>query len=336
MFLADLWYFALPSKRLKPGRTVGVTLLGEPLLLGRARDGRAFALAGLCPHRGVPLSHGRFDGGEIECCYHGWRFNTEGRCTTIPSLIDEDGADLSRIHVKRYPCREVQGNLWVYFGKESAALPELPIVPEIGECRPRIFEDMLFACNLDQAAVGLMDPAHRAFVHGSGWWRRAEAMRERACQVEPIELGWRVGRHKTSDGYGLLGREATAEISFRLPGVRVEHVKAGGRVLCHLTALTPVSESETRVNHAVYWTAPGLSALKPAIRASVRRMLREDRRILELQQVGLKHGPELMLIGDADVQAKWYYALKDGYAAARELGQSFRNPLKERSLAWRG
>ena len=118
--------------------------------------------------------------------------------------------------------------------------------------------------------------------------------------------------------------------------MRVEHVKAGGRVVCHLTALTPVSESETRVNHAVYWTAPGLSVLKPAIRASVRRMLREDRRILELQQAGLKHGPELMLIGDADVQAKWYYALKDGYAAARELGQSFRNPLKERSLAWRG
>ena len=53
---------------------------------------------------------------EIECCYHGWRFAADGRCTAIPSLVEGQEFDLGRIAVPRYPAREVQGNIWVYFG----------------------------------------------------------------------------------------------------------------------------------------------------------------------------------------------------------------------------
>src|SRR5437762_100035 len=62
-------------------------MLGEPVLLGRDEAGAVFALRDICPHRGMPLSAGNFDGGEIECCYHGWRFAPDGRCTAIPSLV---------------------------------------------------------------------------------------------------------------------------------------------------------------------------------------------------------------------------------------------------------
>ena len=85
-FLRDIWYFALPSAELKPGAMRPKTLLGEPILLGRAGDGTVFAMRDICPHRGIPLSDGRLDRDEVECCYHGWRFGTDGRCTAIPSL----------------------------------------------------------------------------------------------------------------------------------------------------------------------------------------------------------------------------------------------------------
>src|SRR5690606_651066 len=87
-FLRNIWYFALPSTALRRGRMTARRLLGEPLLFGRAADGTPFALRDVCPHRGIPLSYGRFDGAEIECCYHGWRFDTGGRCTAIPSLVE--------------------------------------------------------------------------------------------------------------------------------------------------------------------------------------------------------------------------------------------------------
>src|SRR5476649_2252562 len=78
--LREVWYFALSGRLLKPGRTMAKTLLGEPLVIGRDAAGKTFALQDLCPHRGMPLSCGRFDGGELECSYHGWRFSTGGAC----------------------------------------------------------------------------------------------------------------------------------------------------------------------------------------------------------------------------------------------------------------
>ena len=317
---------------------MALMLWGEPVLIGRARDGRPFALRDLCPHRGIPLSAGRFDGAEIECGYHGWRFNTEGRCTAIPSLVSDDRLEVSRIKVRRYPCRETQGNLWIYFGEENGSLPEMPVVPEIGERAPQLFAEMIFPCHADHAVVGLMDPAHGPFVHRAWWWRSRRSIHEKVRQFEPAELGFRMVRHKPSSnsaGYRLLGGEMTTEITFQLPGVRIEHIKAGRHVLCGLTAVTPISASETRINHAIYWTMPWLGPLKPFLRPFARAFLDQDRRIVELQQAGLKHDPPLMLIDDADTQAKWYYRLKREHGAAQAEGRPFQNPVKARTLRWR-
>ena len=68
-------------------------LLGEPVLLGRMRDGQAFAMRDICPHRGVPLSAGKIlSENTVECPYHGWRFRRDGVCSAIPSLVE--GQDL--------------------------------------------------------------------------------------------------------------------------------------------------------------------------------------------------------------------------------------------------
>src|SRR4029077_12063950 len=109
--LREAWYYAMPGRGLRDGRALARTMLGDPILLGRGRDGAVFALRDICPHRGMPLSAGNFDGGEIECCYHGWRFAPDGRCTAIPSLAEGQAFDLSTVGVARYPAREVQGNI---------------------------------------------------------------------------------------------------------------------------------------------------------------------------------------------------------------------------------
>ena len=105
-FLRDIWYFALPAQELKPGAMTTKTLLGEPVLIGRAKTGEVFALRDICPHRGIPLSDGQFDGAEVECCYHGWRFAPDGQCTLIPSLTADQDMAVDKIRVRRYPAAD--------------------------------------------------------------------------------------------------------------------------------------------------------------------------------------------------------------------------------------
>src|SRR5262249_20687562 len=86
-FLWDFWYPALRSKQVVGQRLAKATLLEVPLVLGRTSDGKVFAMRDSCPHRGIPLSYGRFDGDTLQCSYHGWRFDAcSGQCVEIPSL----------------------------------------------------------------------------------------------------------------------------------------------------------------------------------------------------------------------------------------------------------
>ena len=340
MFLRNLWYFATPGHRLKAGSLKSKILLGEPVMLGRILDGEPFALRNICPHRGAPLTYGRLDGNEVECCYHGWRFDTQGRCTRIPSLAEGQTLDLAQITVRRYACREVQGNVWVFMDDESNAIdpPAPPEMLGVGERRPAVTRTMRFPVHADHAVVGLMDPAHGPFVHQAWWWRNRRSIHEKAKRFAPSHLGFTMVRHTPSSNsaaYRILGGELSTEISFQLPGVRIEYVQAGARRLWGLTAVTPIDETETEVNHVIYWTMPWLTALKPIVWHFAGAFLNQDRAMVAKQQQGLRYDPTLSLIDDADTQAKWYYRLKREWQASGEEGRAFKNPVHETVLHWR-
>ena len=99
----------MPSAALAPGRMVAPKLLDEPVLIGRDRNGKAFALRDVCPHRAIPLSFGKSDGKEVECCYHGWQFDRQGCCTHIPVLAGNEPLTADKIHVRTYRLHEAQG-----------------------------------------------------------------------------------------------------------------------------------------------------------------------------------------------------------------------------------
>jgi phenylpropionate dioxygenase-like ring-hydroxylating dioxygenase large terminal subunit len=338
--LREAWYYAAPGRAVARGRLLHRTMLGEPVLLGRDDTGAVFALRDNCPHRGMPLSEGRFDKGAVECCYHGWRFAPDGRCTAIPSLVAGQKFDLAQVSVARYSAAEVQGNIWVYFGTDPTAAPPVPVIDDLGaDITPRLVETVHFDAAIDHAVVGLMDPAHGPFVHRAWWWRDAHSAHEKEKAFAPSDWGFTMSRHAPSANSRayklLLGGGSETEIAFRLPSVRVERIWAGRYFVGNLTAITPVDEQTSEINHCIYWTAPWLSALKPLLRPYVRAFLDQDGGIMARQQKGLRFDPVLSLIDDADTQARWYYQLKREYRRARAEGRPFENPVKPRILRWR-
>src|SRR5436305_6475609 len=146
-------------------------MLGEPIVVGGDQSGRVFARRDIGPHRRMPLSAGQFDGREIECCYHGWRFASDGRCTAIPSLAEGQQFDLATVSVPRYPACEAQGNVWVYFGEDAGDAPEVSHIDGFAESEgPRLIESMRFGAALEDCVIACMDPALGVLVHCVWWW----------------------------------------------------------------------------------------------------------------------------------------------------------------------
>ena len=346
--LRDLWYFAATSRELARGKLFRREILGEPILLGRDGAGRAFAMRDICPHRAVPLSAGRVvatRGVEtVECPYHGWRFGTQdGVCKEIPSLVEGQPYEASRIRVRHFPTHEVNGIVLVFVSADARSTEAPPPAPEfaLGDfAEPKFVIDRIFAASMDNAVVGLMDPAHVPFVHNQWWWRPPSTGRRLKQKLfVPRERGWVIERHAPSGNslaYRMLfGGAVTTEISFMLPGFRWEVVENETSRLFTLTCLTPENENSTRITQVTYWKkAPLLDVLKPVLIPAAREFLDQDGAMVDLQNTGLAYGPNMLWIDDIDVQAKWYLKLKKEWNASRAEGREFSNPIEPTTLRW--
>src|SRR3954454_18245158 len=74
--------------------------------------GEVSAFPARCPHRLVPLTTGTVVDGRLQCPYHGWRFDAEGRCVDIPSL-GADGTPPPRADL-RVPWAVEERGGWVW------------------------------------------------------------------------------------------------------------------------------------------------------------------------------------------------------------------------------
>lgn len=341
-FLRNVWYLGLPSSEVAINKAESRKILGEPVVFYRDSKGKVSALRDICPHRGIPLSYGRVVNDQLECPYHGWKFDCTGTCTEIPSLLPDQDLNPNKIKVRSYPVHEAQGLIWVFMGDKNAdptLAPPVPVLKAFGsDVKPKMGKVVNFPCHVDHAVIGLMDPAHGPYVHKSWFWRSEKSMMEKKKTFAPVDYGFKMVRHQPSQNskaYKVLGGTPTTEITFTLPSVRIEHIQVGKRNFYSFTALTPVDELNTRVTQLAYWDIPWLSLLKPAIRRFMDVFLGQDMDAVTKQQEGLKYDPSLMLIKDADTQAKWYYALKTEFHDHLEQKREFNHPVKETVLRWR-
>jgi phenylpropionate dioxygenase-like ring-hydroxylating dioxygenase large terminal subunit len=117
-FLRNTWYAALWAQDLAPGELVPRTFLNEPIVLFRQADGRAAAIADICPHRFSPLSKGRIaQGDHVRCPYHGLAFDARGQCVGNPH---GNGRIPNNMKVRSYPVHEKHSLLWIWMGERPA------------------------------------------------------------------------------------------------------------------------------------------------------------------------------------------------------------------------
>ena len=293
----DYWYPVAWSREVKPGKTFATRFAGEPIVLVRPKDGPLFALEDRCAHRQVPLSKGTVDGCTIACCYHGWRYDASGACVDVPYL----GKGKLPNGVRRYPCFEQDGLIFVWPGMMPAAEPFL----RIGEAADTAYKTRRFGrlvhCHYSFMHENLMDMNHQ-FLHrrttgkvvprylgrraGDGWME-VDYSFARPGEKPPISEAVIVG--------GLRGRASTAR---DLMTVRTEYpyqtlrMWTGGiePVLSVWLGYTPDDAAQRRNRTFVVLSVrrpriPGLLDLAwPLLAWFTNRVFAEDCEIVEMEQ----------------------------------------------------
>jgi phenylpropionate dioxygenase-like ring-hydroxylating dioxygenase large terminal subunit len=245
------WYPVAYLQDLDRLRPTPFTLLGRDLVLWwDAAADRWRAFADVCPHRLVPLSEGRLnDKGELECPYHGWSFNGEGRCTAIPQA--EAGAAATACASPRSACHSFatatgQGLLFVFAGdSERAPSVPLPLVPVLDE-PDWLVQDTFRDLPMDALTLleNVLDVSHVPFTHHRTVGRRENAAPVQAERTsagpEGFTLAWPEGPRR-----GKLGSQFT---TFVAPGLMWHDLTAKGfaRFLTVVYA-TPIRPGECRL-----------------------------------------------------------------------------------------
>lgn len=305
------WYVAARSDQLR--RTpLSRRILGRSLVLYRDSRGLPVGLEDRCPHKNVALSIGTVRGDRIVCRYHGWAFDSGGRCVDVPCHSPDER--LPTCTVPRHPTVEQDGWVWVWMGgpAEPAALP--PAYPRAPGYR--WFElHNLMAAPLDLILENGLDCSHTGFAH-DGLFRSAPT-RFAEARIEETPTGLRVetvepAPERTRDFRSLLGgrRQAVSHVDeIILPHtLRVDyHLGARAHVVTILVA-TPEDEWTTRVYTRMgvrYGAITGL--MTPVIHWITRRVVAQDREVLENQAATMRaHGGRAFRAVVADQPATWF------------------------------
>jgi len=286
----DDWYVGCTSRALRK-RPLATTLLGVPLVLFRDQHGRPHALEDRCAHRNVPLSLGRVVESNLECAYHGWRYDGDGACKRVPGLCGAHEARGRR--VPAYATQEHEGLVWVYGVPDVEPARQPYRLPKYDDPQYYTAIDVQEADGtLHAVAENALDVPHTAFLH-RGIFRSDRARRP----IDVVIKRWHdrveaqyLGEERPKGVVGWLLAPGGGEVEhydrFIMPCISQVEYKLGEQ--SHIivsAALSPIDDLRTRLFAAVSFRLPLPSFLVAIVlRPMARWIFRQDARMLTHQR----------------------------------------------------
>lgn len=162
--IKNQWYVVLRSSELKQGKPIGVTRMGEKMVFWRDSSGKPVCQVDFCPHRGVMLSLGALKGDNIQCPFHGFEYDSTGRCTLVPAngvaaLVPQ------ALKVVTYTAREAHGYIYIWWGEPRQTYPGLPWFDELDEGFSTAEFSDHWKVDYSRAIENQLDPFHLPYVH---------------------------------------------------------------------------------------------------------------------------------------------------------------------------
>lgn len=267
-------------------KPLAARLLDQRLVLYRTAEGITVA-NDLCLHRGVPLSMGRMEGGELVCAYHGFRYDGGGRCVCIPA---HPGAAIPpKLRLTTYPVIERFGLVWTCLAENPAGVfPEVPEWDDPAYQRANA-KPLDLEASAGRQLEGFMDVAHFAWVHHNTFGDRNNPFVpnysvDRAEGGLHIEYRSTVGNYMRQDGSESEPEKGVLRVfECYLPFTArlTVHLPNDARLVI-LDSASPVSARKTRLFSCLLRNYDLDQPIEPFVDYNV-RIFNEDRDIVQSQ-----------------------------------------------------
>ena len=163
----DGWYRVAASGDIKPGSVQHVQCAGLQVALFRSRSsGRIAAVDTFCPHQGANLAHGHVQGDRLQCPFHGWQVDGDGRFRDCP-----EGDDRPLIH-PHWEVVDYYGMVMLYRSARADArapyrLPPQPKIDDGRFVRRGDYDAGETDMHIVEFAENIADFRHFAQLHGA-------------------------------------------------------------------------------------------------------------------------------------------------------------------------
>lgn len=304
----DYYLPAMISADINKGMLYSSSIIGFPVVIYRGNNGQIKAFEDVCPHRGAKLSKGRLLHGELECPYHGWRFDEAGANTMVPVKNEKVACALKQVVVI-----EAFGIIWLA-RTEKALLPDLRNQPP----------NLLFAgsihAKLANALENFLEGSHTHFVH-NGFVRSQDKKRQEVhARLIPNQTGFQV-RYEQEPAKGMLTKllpnrykSLTPIATYIYPFTAILEYYNNETLV--FRAETILADSEEGLNYyARTFIHIGLGSSLAALVAKplLQKIIQQDKSILEQQNENIKNFKNLNFFSDVtDTVGKelfaWLYA----------------------------
>lgn len=297
--IVNHWYVACLSHELKD-KPIERIIYDQPLVLFRNERHEAICFPDRCLHRHTKFSMGgKVVNGRLVCPYHGWRFNSEGQVDLIPSEGPDSGKKYNHC-MKKYPCVEQDGAIWVWMGDEK---PDHELPPwrfPFAEDKNWIHYFMItdFDNEVTNLAENFMDVPHTVFVH-AGWFRDLKNQMV-PMTVETEESKVLVTYHQKEDKLSWVARtllnpkKAPMKHTdqYIYPNITRVDYWFGDNGFIINSQITPVSTLKSRVyTYIAYKVEFAATLIEPIVRFYTRKVINQDVEIMRNQGLSLKHDP---------------------------------------------
>lgn len=296
--LVNNWYIACLSSELKENCLIRRVIYDTPIVLFRS-NGVISALVDKCLHRHVPLSEGFIENGEVRCPYHGWKFNSQGELTEIPSEGDTFLANKIKRCVKKFFIEEKDECIWIWMGEDKPSSPKPTWdFPEINNKKwAHYFMVTDFENEVTNLVENFMDVPHTVYVH-KGWFRN-KTFTKVPMNVKTFDGSVLVNYDQPNDGIGVLIKPLLNPKNepmehtdhFFYPNItRVDYRFGENYQYIINSQCTPVSTMNSRVYTYIGYKLPIIGKLiKPFIHFYTRKVINQDVDIMRIQSMNLKN-----------------------------------------------